>query len=465
VTAPQNEKQARFRQLPSVEALLQSAATSALQADFGRPLATEGVRAALADTRQAIQRGAAQDAVEIMDIVSAARSWLESLVGPTLFPVINATGVIVHTNLGRAPLSTAAITAMQEVSVGYSTLEYDIGLGTRGSRSTHVGALVSRISGAEAAMVVNNNAAAILLMLSALCDGREVIISRGQLVEIGGGFRIPEVLAQSGARLVEVGTTNRTHLHDYAQAITPATAAILVVHHSNYQIIGFTSEPAPAELAELAHAHNIALFFDQGSGALLDVTPFGLEAEMTVIDGLQAGADLVAFSGDKLLGGPQAGILAGKAWAIEAVQRHPLARAVRADKLALAALTATLTHYLREEALQEIPVWQMISRSVTDIEETARAWATDLREAGIAAEVVDGRSQIGGGSLPGTSLPTKLVALTYANADVLAAKLRHAEHPLIGRIQDGRVHLDPRTVLPAQADSLLRTIRDVWSDL
>ena len=465
MTAGENGKQALFRQLPSVETLLQSSATSALQADFGRPLATEGLRAALAETREAIQRESAQDAVDVTDILAAARSWLETLVAPTLFPVINATGVIIHTNLGRAPLSDAAIAAMREVAAGYSTLEYDIGAGTRGSRSTHAGALVSRITGAEAAMVVNNNAAAVLLMLSALCYGREVIISRGQLVEIGGGFRIPEVLAQSGARLVEVGTTNRTHLHDYARAITADTAAILVAHHSNYQIIGFTSEPALAELAELAHAHGLALFFDQGSGALLDVSPFGLQAETTVIDGLQAGADLVAFSGDKLLGGPQAGILAGKARAIEAVQRHPLARAVRADKLALAALTATLTHYLREEALQEIPVWQMISRSVTDIEQTARTWVTDLGEAGIAAEVIDGRSQIGGGSLPGTSLPTKLVALTYPNADALAAKLRQAEHPLIGRIQDGRVHLDPRTVLPAQADSLLRTIRDVWSDL
>ena len=448
---------AALRDLPSVDRLLRAPGVDELVAAFGRELATEGLRTALDEARNLIREGGERP--PDFDLVSAARDSLEALLAPTLRPVINATGIIVHTNLGRAPLSAAAIDAVAEVSAGYSTLEYDADEGRRGSRTVHAERLLTRLTGAEAALVVNNNAAAVLLTLSALCCDREVIISRGQLVEIGGGFRIPEVLAQSGARLVEVGTTNRTHLRDYTAAITGQTAAIFVAHYSNYKIIGFTSQPELGELAQLAHERGLPLLFDQGSGALLDVAPYGLDPEPTVLDGLRAGCDVVAFSGDKLLGGPQAGIVIGRAGLIDHLKRHPLARAVRADKMALAALAATLGHYLAGRP-QDVPVWRMIGRPVDEIAAEAAAWAEQLRGAGIAAAVIPGESRVGGGSLPGTSLPTRLVAITSdeLRADDLAARLRGAAVPVVARIQDDRLLLDPRTVLPSQAGALLRTV-------
>lgn len=451
------QQQALLRELPSIDRLLRLPVTIDLQAEYGRSLTLEALRATLDKQRTAVLAGATSLPMTAM-LVQAAREWLEAWFTPTLTPVINATGVIVHTNLGRAPLSETALAAVTAVSRGYATLEYDLEAGQRGSRSVHAEKLLTRLTNAEAASVVNNNAAAVLLMLTALCQGREVIISRGQLVEIGGGFRVPDVMAQSGAKLVEVGTTNRTHLRDYAAAITENTAAILVAHHSNFKIIGFTTEPSLAELAELAHAHNLVLLYDQGSGALLDVAAYGLEAEPTVIDGLTAGCDVVAFSGDKLLGGPQAGILCGRADLLSAIKRHPLARAVRADKLALAALAATLTHYLKEEAETAVPVWQMIARSTNELGDVADTWAAHLQEQGIAAVVVDGFSTVGGGSLPGTTLPTRLVAIDAANPDALAAALRAQSPPVIGRIQDGRYLLDPRTVLPDQSGTLIRLL-------
>ncbi len=329
--------QAALRDLPSVDRLLRAPGGNELVGGFGHSLATEALRAALDAARAAIRDGGLDEAPSDADFVAAGREWVEELLAPTLRPVINATGIIVHTNLGRAPLSDAALAAVAAVSAGYSTLEYDADEGRRGSRAVHAERLLTRLTGAEAALVVNNNAAAVLLMLSALCRDAEVIISRGQLVEIGGGFRIPDVLAQSGARLVEVGTTNRTRRSDYAAAVTERTAALLVVHHSNYKIIGFSEEPSLSELAALAHERGLLLLYDQGSGALRDTAAYGLEPEPTVSDGLRAGADMVAFSGDKLLGGPQAGILVGRAALIDQLKRHPLARAVRADKLALAA--------------------------------------------------------------------------------------------------------------------------------
>ena len=451
------QQQALLRELPSIDRLLRLPVTIDLQAEYGRSLTLEALRTILDEQRTAVLAGATSLPMTAM-LVQAAREWLEAWFTPTLTPVINATGVIVHTNLGRAPLSETALAAVTAVSRGYATLEYDLEAGQRGSRSVHAEKLLTRLTNAEAASVVNNNAAAVLLMLTALCQGREVIISRGQLVEIGGGFRVPDVMAQSGAKLVEVGTTNRTHLRDYAAAITENTAAILVAHHSNFKIIGFTTEPSLTELAELAHAHNLVLLYDQGSGALLDVAAYGLEAEPTVIDGLTAGCDVVAFSGDKLLGGPQAGILCGRADLLSAIKRHPLARAVRADKLALAALAATLTHYLKEEAETAVPVWQMIARSTNELGDVADTWAAHLQEQGIAAVVVDGFSTVGGGSLPGTTLPTRLVAIDAANPDALAAALRAQSPPVIGRIQDGRYLLDPRTVLPDQSGTLIRLL-------
>ncbi len=451
------EKQNYLRNLPSIDHLLQMGPTQKLLAVYGRSLTTEALRHTLDQTRQTILN---QNGVPVHDedFIQSAQAWLETILAPTIQPVINGTGVIVHTNLGRAPLSQKAMAAVQAASTGYSTLEFDLDSGKRGSRSVHAENLITRITGAEAATAVNNNAAAVLLMLMTLCQGREVIISRGQLVEIGGGFRVPDVMAQSGAKLVEVGTTNRTHLYDYEAAINENTAAVLVAHHSNYKIIGFTTEPGLTELAELAHRHNILLLYDQGSGSLLDTAPFGLEPEPTVLDGLNAGCDIVCFSGDKLLGGPQAGILCGRADLIAQIKRYTLARAVRADKMALAALSATLAHYVTGQALTEIPVWRMIARPLAEIEAEAKRWASRLQAAGIEVAVVDGRSTVGGGSLPGTSLPTWLVAIKQTNVEQLAADLRAHNLPVIGRIQDDLFLLDPRTVLPEQAERLLEAV-------
>lgn len=425
---------------------------------YGRALTVEGLRFSLEINRVAILNGIDSTIPSEALLVRIASNWLHQLVSPTLRPVINATGVIVHTNLGRAPLSQAAQQAIQTAGQNYSNLEYDVVRGERDSRSYHARQLLCYLTGAEAALVVNNNAAAVLLMLTALCRGQEVIISRGQLVEIGGGFRIPDVMAQSGAKLVEVGTTNRTHLRDYERAINENTAAILVAHQSNYKIVGFTSEPSLAEVVELAHTHQLPLLYDQGSGTLMDTAVYGLAPEPTVIAGLQAGCDVVAFSGDKLLGGPQAGILVGREPLLERCKQHPLARAVRADKLCLAGLAATLTHYVMGQAETHIPVWRMIAWPLAEIEQEANTWAAYLRNYNVEAMVVDGRSTVGGGSLPGTDLPTRVVAIEQTDIDGLAKRLRLEKTAVIGRIQDGRYLLDPRTVLPEQVDMLLQSL-------
>lgn len=451
------ERQKLLRELPSVDRLLKLPATMDLTAIYGRSLTVEGLRTILDQTRHTIRNGQPVLPTDSM-LVQQACEWLEAVLQPTLCPVINATGVIIHTNLGRAPLSHATLQAMQTIGHGYATLEYDLDAGERSSRSVHAEALLTRLLHSEAATVVNNNAAAVLLMLAALCSGREVIISRGQLIEIGGGFRIPDVMAQSGAKLVEVGTTNRTHLHDYAAAINENTAAILVAHPSNFKIVGFTTEPDLGPLAELAHEHHLPILYDQGSGALLDTRLFGLAHEPTVLEGLAAGCDVVTFSGDKLLGGPQAGILCGRADLIDRIKRHPLARAVRADKLCLSGLAATLGHYLAEEAITKIPVWQMIAQPLTAVAAAADAWAARLQEQGIPATTVDGHTTVGGGSLPGTSIPTRLVAISQPDVEELAMQLRQQPTPVIGRIQDGRFLLDPRTVLAHQTDSLLQML-------
>ncbi len=447
----------RLRQLPSVDSLLNSAGGEELIVRFGRELTLEALRRALDLSRYAIAEGRQQQ-IEIVDLIASADSWLKELIAPTLRPVVNATGVIIHTNLGRAPASSAAIAAIMATAKGYSTLEYDLESGQRGSRTIHAEKLITRITGAEAALVVNNNAAALLLMLTALCQGREIIISRGQLVEIGGGFRIPDVMAQSGAKLVEVGTTNRTHLADYDQAISEYTSAILVAHHSNFKVVGFTSEPALVEIAELAHQQDLLMLYDQGSGALLDTSKFGLDPEPLVQTALQSGVDVVTFSGDKLLGGPQAGILCGRETLISQMKRHPLARAVRADKMALAALSATLTRYLTGQALNEIPVWQMIARPLEEIEKLAHEWAELLTIKGLSVEVIDGQSTIGGGSLPGATLPTKLLALNHPKPVKLANDLRYQDPPIIARITEDQLVFDPRTVLPGQEQALIGAI-------
>ncbi len=383
-----------------------------------------------------------------------------------LRPVINATGVIINTNLGRAPLSYEALQAVQNVAGGYSNLEYDLEAGERGSRHTHVARLLCELTGAEAALVTNNTAAAVLLSLSTLAVGREVVISRGQLVEIGGGFRVPDVMRQSGCALVEVGTTNRTRLKDYADALTERTALLLAVHPSNFLITGFTEVTSLADLSTLAHQHNLLVMNDLGSGCLLTSETYGLTHEPTPQESIAAGADVVCFSGDKLLGGPQAGILIGKASVIARLAKHPLMRAVRIDKMTLAALETTLRHYQRGQAETHIPIWRMISTHPEKISRRATQWVTHLQEHGIAARIQRGESTIGGGSLPGETLPTTLVALDAAriplSLEELAKKLRLHTTPIIVRIAKNALLLDPRTVFEEQDDLVLQALVAVF---
>jgi L-seryl-tRNA(Ser) seleniumtransferase len=445
-----------FRQLPSVDRLLSDERVRDLTNGGESGLAAVLVRQAIETARRAIAGGSPAPTEE--QLVENVLGLATAVFQPSLRTVINATGVIIHTNLGRAPLSDDAIAAMASVSRGYSNLEFDLEAGERGSRYTHLESVLRQLTGAEGAIAVNNNASALLLALSALAHGREVIISRGQAVEIGGGFRIPDVMEQSGARLVEVGTTNRTYLRDYESAITPETVAVMRVHASNFRVIGFTTSPSIHELGSLTRKSGLLLLDDLGSGCLLDTAQFGLASEPTVSESISAGADLVLFSGDKLLGGPQAGVIVGREELIAQLRRHPLARAVRMDKATVAGLTATLHHYLRGEALTKVPVWRMIAMPVRDIERRARRWA---RAIGAPARVGDGRSMIGGGSLPEESLPSKVVAIAGEGAFVaaLARRLRTADPPIIARIEHDALLLDPRTVRPDEDRALLAALQ------
>ncbi len=443
-----------LRDLPSVEELLEQPVVSPWIVEFGRGLTLEALRFSLDQARAEFSQLNHVPSREVL--LDQAHYTLQAWTIPSLQPVINATGVILHTNLGRAPLSKAAIRATQDVSLGYSNLEYDLQTGKRGSRLVHAELLLKKLTHAEAALVVNNNAAAVLLVLSALAHRRRVVISRTQLVEIGGGFRIPDVMQQSGARLHEVGTTNRVHPVDYTAAIEETSPALILhAHRSNFRITGFTSEPTLAELAEIAHHAGIPLIDDLGSGALLDTAAFGLEHEPTVLESLSAGADLVCFSGDKLLGGPQAGIIVGKTDLVSKLKKHPLARALRADKLCLAALSATLLHYLKDEALQEIPIWQMISASPGTLQTRALAWSNALG----AGEVIPSQSTVGGGSLPEETLLTHVLALAVRSPDRFLARLRQCQPAVIGRLEADKVIFDPRTVLEDQDQELLAAIR------
>ena len=443
-----------LRELPSVDQLLQQPLVSTWISQYGRPQTLEALRQSLAIARQEFTQ--TKQIPSLDELLSQALQDLREWSKPSLLPVINATGVILHTNLGRAPLSQAALHAIQDVSFSYSNLEFDLSRGKRGSRLVHAESLLKRLTGAEAALVVNNNAAAIMLVLSALARRRKVIISRTQLVEIGGGFRIPDVLKQSGAHLYEVGTTNRVHLADYQTAIEEATPALLMhAHRSNFRITGFTSEPILSELADVAHRAGIPLVDDLGSGALLDTALYGLEHEPTVHESLAAGADLVCFSGDKLLGGPQAGIIIGKADLVAKLRKHPLARAIRADKLCLAALSSTLLHYLKDEALREIPVWRMISTPVQQLQDRATVWQHTLK----LGEVIFSQSAIGGGSLPDATLPGPALALSIHSLNRFLDLLRQCHPPVIARLEDDQVIFDPRTVLPEQDLALLDAIQ------
>jgi L-seryl-tRNA(Ser) seleniumtransferase len=418
---------------------------------------TELVRQQLVEARQAIAAG--QPCPPTDALVESILARADLLLQPTLRAVINASGVIIHTNLGRAPLSAEARAAMEVSSRGYSNLEFDLEEGERGSRSVHLEPLLRQITGADAALAVNNNAAAVFLALTALCQGRQVIVSRGQAVEIGGGFRIPEVMRESGARLVEVGTTNRTYLRDYEEAVGEDTAALLRVHASNFRVVGFTESTPLADMARLAHEHGLLLLDDIGSGCLIDTAQFGLAPEPTVQESLAAGSDLTFFSGDKLFGGPQAGIIVGRAELVDRLRRHPLARALRMDKGSIAALAATAGHYLRGEALEKVPVWQMISMPLEVVQRRASRWA---RAIGAQARVVDGRSMVGGGSLPEESLPTRLVSIpAHGETSVaeLARRLRLGQPPVVARIEHDNLLLDPRTVLAGEDASLIAAVR------
>lgn len=451
-----------FRRLPSVDKLLSDDRVRELEASHSHDLVVEVARQVLEESRQSISRGDPAPSAEALAAAVANR--VRALAEPSLLPLINATGVIIHTNLGRAPLSWEAIAAMEQASFGYSNLELDLGTGGRGHRDVHLGPILGRLTGAEDAMVVNNNASAVLLALTALCKRKEVIVSRGQAVEIGGGFRVPDVMRQSGAKLVDVGTTNITRLSDYEQAITPHTAALLRVHSSNFKVLGFTQEVDISDLAELGRKKGLPVLDDLGSGCLLDTAGFGLAPEPTVQDSVAAGAALSMFSGDKLLGGPQAGIIVGRADLVARLRKHPLARAVRIDKTRLAGLAATLGHYLKGEAEQKVPVWQMIAMPLDEIERRAREWARHLGE---AAAVTDGESVVGGGSLPGSSLPTKLLVIKGAPgargpspAQRLARKLREGRPPVLARIETNALLLDPRTVRPEDDPVVIRALQD-----
>ena len=455
-SSPQTE----YRKLPAVDALLHLPEIALLSAHFGQAQVVTTVRAALTNARQQIAAGAA--APTITQLVSLVEGELAQTTQPTLRAVINATGVIIHTNLGRAPLSDAACTAISEVASGYSNLEYDLAAGERGSRHDHARRLLSELTGAEDALVVNNNAAAVYLILAALCLGREVVISRSQLVEIGGGFRIPDVLRQSGARLVEVGATNRTHLRDFADAVTPQTAAFMRVHASNFKQIGFVTMPTLQEMATLAHQKGVILIDDLGSGTLLETSPYGLAAEPTIQASVQSGADLITFSGDKLLGGPQAGIILGRKEWIAQLRRHPMARALRVDKLTFAALDATLRSYQRGQAVTELPVWQMISATVEALTTRVQQWQSHLSALPIETRLIAGESAVGGGSLPGETLPTVLLAIAHPTPDTIAAALRRQNPPVVCRIQHNQLCFDPRTVLPKQERAFLYALQTVF---
>ena len=446
----------QYRDLPSVEAILTD--LDDIIHTYDRSWVVDLVRSQLKTARELIKSG--DQNIKGQDIADGVRDSVKWLTQPVPRQIINATGVVIHTNLGRSPLSEESIESIKQAAIGYSDLELDLATGRRGSRQAHVQQLLSQLTGAEASLVVNNNASAILLGLSALALGKSVVVSRGEAVEIGGGFRIPDVLLQSGASLSEVGTTNRTYISDYERAINDDTGAFLKAHASNFRVEGFTASVEPLELVALGTKHGIPVLHDVGSGCFLNTEDYGMAHEPTPQESVRAGVGLTFFSGDKLLGGPQAGIVVGSRSLISVLERHPLARAVRIDKLSLASLTMTLQHYLLNESEKKIPIWRMISASAEDIKDRANLLKEGLE---VHSTVVESRSPIGGGSLPGETLPSWVLAIhcaeTAGGADRVLNNLRMCDKPVIGRIADEQVLLDPRTVLPEQDADLKRSLR------
>ena len=459
-------KDAMLRKIPSVDVLLQDAALQEACAGVPRRIVVDAVRAAVDEVRTALL---AQTPPEINDadlrarIVVRARDRIREAWAPQYRRAINATGIILHTGLGRAVLPAKAVRQIAEQLSGYSLLQVDTETGKRSRRDARIEWMLQQLTGCEAATVVNNNAAATMIVLSAVARGKEVIVSRGQLVEIGGSFRLPEVMAASGARLVEVGTTNKTHPRDYENAITDGTAAILRVHPSNYRIYGFTAEVALDALVRIAHARNLVLIDDVGAGALVDLSRFGFTDEPTLPDSIRQGADLVTSSADKLIGGSQGGLILGKAALVEKVRKNPLARILRVGKLTLAALEATLSLFFDESpALREVPTLEMLVRGLPQVSEQADRIAGALRAQAPAAaiSVIDGASQVGSGSLPTRDIPTRLVSVASSQMtpDALAARLRRHAPPVFARIQDDKVLIDPRTLLPGDEEAVIEAV-------
>jgi L-seryl-tRNA(Ser) seleniumtransferase len=446
-----------LRQIPSVDELLGREALREIEAELGHRVVVQAARTVLQSVREAIAEGTltAFSAGGLEEkIATAARD----LAAYSLQPVINATGVVLHTNLGRAPLAAKAVEHIQEIAGSYSNLEYDLGGGSRGKRDTHTDRLFAELIGAERTLVVNNNAAAVFLTLNALAEGGEVIVSRGELIEIGGSFRIPDICAKSGARLKEVGTTNRTRLADYAAAVNENTRALLRVHPSNFRVVGFTERPELAELAALAREHHLPLIEDLGSGCLIDLRPLGIQDEPPAGASLKAGADVVTFSGDKLLGGPQAGLICGKREFLDRIRRNPLFRALRVDKLTIAAMEATIRLYL-DGNIDSVPALRMMRRPLEELAARAASLVARLVEIpSVSAGVEDGQSVVGGGSTPGQALPAKLVAVHHSrlSAQELEAALRRNRPPLIARVERDRLLLDLRTVSDEQDAAIVQ---------
>ena len=449
-----------LRKLPSVEGILEADDIQAEIDRYSRPLVTQAVQAVLAQVREQILGGGAR--LPKTKILQRVKRCLSREWPGFLSPIINGTGIILHTNLGRAPLSQQTLSSLVDLSRNYCALEYELVSGKRGVRAQEAEKLLCLLSGAENALLVNNNAAAVFLILSVLAKDKEVVVSRGELVQIGGGFRIPEIMWQSGASLKEVGTTNKTFTADYEQAISEQTALLLKVHQSNFAMRGFTHQVSTPELKMLGGKYGLPVVYDLGSGALLNTESFMLEHEPTVQEAIADGADLVCFSGDKLLGGPQSGIILGKKSYLDRLRRHSLMRVVRIDKMSAVALEATLRHYLKKEAVAKIPVWQMIACKVEELTLRAESVVKSLGQAGITALVRDGTSMVGGGSLPDQTLATKLVAIKppYPVED-FARRLRLATPPLLGRIEGRHLLIDMRTVMPPLDDTLVEVVKRV----
>lgn len=453
----------RLRQIPSVEKILESPELQSEIDEFSHPLVAAAVKQAVEMIRDEVKKG--KEPISSVGIVKMVKDIIAEQTSAALKPVINAAGVVLHTNLGRAPMDEGTLSFIQSVSAAYSNLEFDLKEGKRSKRGIFVEKLLCLLTSAEAAMAVNNNAGALLLILSALASGKEVIVSRGELVQIGGGFRIPEILALSGAKLKEVGTTNQTAISDYENAIAPETAVLLKVHQSNFKMIGFTERPLINELVKLGKKRDLCVVEDLGSGVLLRTEDFELAHEPTAFEALSAGADLVCFSGDKLLGAPQAGIILGKKKYIDTLKKHPLHRALRLDKMFLAGLERVLLHYLKGQATEKIPVWQMISAPLKNLRTRAEKIKAELAESGIKIAIQESQSTVGGGSLPGETLSTVVISAESValSADRQAKLFREQPTPIIGRIENDKFVLDLRTVFPHQDEMIVSSIKNIFS--